>query len=172
MAKMTSAYANKLIKQLEEEKAFWITQEEESQVYHVAMGEEPLIPEYDYLEVATQITRIDEKIYKIKHAINLHNVTNAVMVDNERLTIDVILVKMAQLNRRKITLDVMRKRLPKSRTDLNRFSSGNNRMIEYQYINYDLDLVKQEYERISEQIMKMQMALDMFNQTQEFEVEL
>ena len=126
MAKMTSAYANKLIKQLEEEKAFWVAKEESSQVYNVLIGEEPLIPEYDYLEVATQIAELDEKICKIKHAINLHNATNVVKVDNQEWTVDVILVKMAQLNKRKFILDVMRKRQPKSRNDFNHFSTRNN----------------------------------------------
>ena len=175
MVKMTSAYANKLIKQLEEEKSFWTTKEADSQVYQVAMNEEPLIPDYDYVEVSTKIAEIDEKICKIKHAVNLHNVTNTVRVEEEDITIDMILVKMAQLNKRKAVLDIMRKRQPKTRNNENSFggfSSRNNAVPEYQYINYDLELVKQEYERISEKIMKMQMQLDIFNQTHEFEVEL
>ena len=172
MVKMTSAYANKLIRQLEEEKSFWTTKEADSQVYQVAMNEEPLIPDYDYVEVSTKIAEIDEKICKIKHAINLHNVTNTVRIEEEDITIDMILVKMAQLNRRKSILDVMRKRQPKSRNDRDHFLPRTNTVPEYQYINYDLELVKQEYERISEKIMKMQMQLDIFNQTHEFEVEL
>ena len=43
---------------------------------------------------------------------------------------------------------------------------------EYQYINYDLALVKKEFERVSEEVMNLQMALDKYNQTFEFEVEL
>ena len=172
MVKMTSAYANKLIKQLEEEKSFWTTKEADSQVYQAAMNEEPLIPDYDYVEVSTKIAEIDEKICKIKHAINLHNVTNTVRVEEEDITIDMILVKMAQLNKRKAILNVMRRRQPKSRNDSDRFLPRNNSVPEYQYINYDLELVKQEYEHISERIMKMQMQLDIFNQTHEFEVEL
>lgn len=40
------------------------------------------------------------------------------------------------------------------------------------YINYDLDLIKREYERVSETIMEMQMALDLYNQTVLFDVEI
>ena len=43
---------------------------------------------------------------------------------------------------------------------------------EYKYINYDLELIKQEYERVSNAIMEMQMALDRYNQTVLFEVNI
>ena len=43
---------------------------------------------------------------------------------------------------------------------------------EYQYINYDLELAKKEYEAVAARIMEMQLALDRYNQTVEFEVEL
>ena len=38
--------------------------------------------------------------------------------------------------------------------------------------NYDLDLIKKEYERVSEAIMEMQMALDQYNQTVLFDVDI
>ena len=47
-----------------------------------------------------------------------------------------------------------------------------NAVPEYKYINYDLELIKQEYERVSQSIMEMQMALDMYNQTVQFEVDI
>ena len=43
---------------------------------------------------------------------------------------------------------------------------------EYQYINYDLNLIKKEYEDISTEIMNLQLALDKYNQTVEFDVEI
>lgn len=46
---MTSAYANKLFKQLDEEKAYWRTKESESYVYKATADEEPLVPEYQYI---------------------------------------------------------------------------------------------------------------------------
>lgn len=42
---------------------------------------------------------------------------------------------------------------------------------EYEYINYDLELIKAEYERVDAEISAMQIALDKYNQTFEFEVE-
>lgn len=62
MQKMTSAYANKKLKSLEEDKAFWVNKEATSCTYIAAINEEPVIPEYDYLEVAQIIEDIDAKI--------------------------------------------------------------------------------------------------------------
>ncbi len=70
MKKVTSAYANKLLKQLNEEKSYWLQLESECCTYVVANGEEAVIPEYDYQTVAKTIEGLDRKIATIKHAIN------------------------------------------------------------------------------------------------------
>ena len=171
MQKMTSAYANKMLKSLEEDKAFWVNKEEASSTYVVANNEEPVVPEYDYVQVANAIAEIDEKIAVIKHALNVANVTAKVVVGDIEMSIDTILIRMAQLNKRKNILDVMRKRLPKDREEQRSYMSRNT-VPEYRYINYDLDLIKREYESVSKTIMEMQMALDRYNQTVQFEVNM
>lgn len=171
MQKMTSAYANKMLKSLEEDKAFWVNKEEASSTYVVANNEEPVVPEYDYLQVANTIAEIDEKIMVIKHALNVANATAKVMVGDIEMSIDTILIRMAQLNKRKNVLDIMRKRLPKAREEQRSYMSRNT-VPEYRYINYDLDLIKKEYEAVSKAIMEMQMALDRYNQTVQFEVNM
>lgn len=171
MKKMTSAYANKLIKQLDDDKCYWRTKERESYVYTASNNEEPVVPEYDYEAVSKTIAEIDEKVRRIKHAINLANVSNSILVGTERMTIDAILVKMAQLNSRKSFLDLMRKQLPKTRVNSGAFGTR-NAVPEYQYINYDLDTVKADYEKINDEIMVMQIALDKYNQTYEFDVDI
>lgn len=65
----------------------------------------------------------------------------------------------------------MRKQLPKSRQEQHSYTSRNT-VPEYRYINYDLELIKQEYENVSKTIMEMQMALDKYNQTVQFEVDI
>ena len=115
MQKMTSAYANKMLKSLEEDKAFWINKEASSSTYVVAINEEPVLPEYDYTEVASTIAELDDKIAIIKHALNVTNATAKVQVGYDEMSIDTILIKMAQLNKRKIVLDQMRKQLHKAR---------------------------------------------------------
>ena len=171
MQKMTSAYANKMFKSLEEDKAFWVNKEEASSTYVVANNEEPVVPEYDYAQVANTIATIDEKIASIKHALNVANATARVMVGDVEMSIDTILIKMAQLNKRKAVLDTMRKRLPKAREEQRSYMSRNT-IPEYRYINYDLELIRQEYESVSKTIMGMQMALDRYNQTVQFEVNM
>ena len=171
MQKMTSAYANKILKSLEEDKAFWVNKEEASSTYVVANNEEPVVPEYDYAQVANTIATIDEKIAIIKHALNVANATARVMVGDVEMSIDTILIKMAQLNKRKAVLYTMRKRLPKAREEQRSYMSRNT-VPEYRYINYDLDLIKKEYEAVSKAIMEMQMALDRYNQTVQFEVNM
>ena len=171
MIKMTSAYANKLLKSLEEDKAFWVNREEASSTYVATINEEPVVPEYDYAEVAATIAEIDEKIATIKHALNLANATAKVQVGESEMSIDTILVKMAQLNKRKAVLDSMRKQLPKAREERSVYISR-NAVPEYRYINYDLDLIKREFERVSGIIMEMQMALDKYNQTVQFDVDI
>lgn len=171
MQTMTSAYANKMLKSLEEDKAFWVNKEEASSTYVVANNEEPVVPEYDYVQVANAIAEIDEKIAVIKHALNVANATAKVVVGDIEMSIDTILIRMAQLNKRKNILDVMRKRLPKSREEQRSYMSRNT-VPEYRYINYDLDLIKKEYESVSKTIMEMQMALDRYNQTVQFEVNM
>ena len=169
--KMTSAYANKLLKRLNEDKEFWHDKESNGHVYEAALDEEPLIPDYDYVEVSKNIEQIDKKIVLVKHAINLANVTNQIQVGDITMTADMILIRMTQLNKRKVVLDSMRKLPPKSRISSDIFSCRKT-IPEYQYINFDLSLVKEEYERIDTEIATMQMALDKYNQTVEFEVEI
>lgn len=171
MQTMTSTYANKMLRSLEEDKAFWVNKEATSSTYVVAINEEPVVPEYDYAEVAATIAEIDEKIAIIKHALNVTNATARVQVGDAEMSIDTILIKMAQLNKRKSVLDVMRKQLPKARVEQHAYMSRNP-VPEYEYINYDLELIKKEYESISVKIMEMQMALDKYNQTVQFEVDI
>jgi len=171
MTMMTSAYANKLLKKLAEDKEYWRRKETEGCTYVAALDEEPVIPDYDYDSVSQEITEIDEKIIKIKHAVNVNNVNNKIVVGDNEMCIDEILVKMAQLNRRKVFLDGLRKQSPKSRINSGMYSTRKTAP-EYQYINYDLEHVKAEYERVDMEIATMQIALDKYNQTFEFEVDI
>ena len=92
MRMMTSAYANKMLKSLEEDKSYWVNKEAASMTYVVAINEEPVIPEYDYTEVATTIANLDEKIAIIKHALNVSNANAKVYVGDSLMSIDTILI--------------------------------------------------------------------------------
>jgi len=131
MAKMTSAYANKMLRKLNEDKDFWGTKELAGFVYVAALDEEPVIPEYDYAEVARNIEEIDKKIVKIKHAINVTNAANEVAVGEKKMTVDTILVRMAQLNKRKMVLDNMRKLIIRSRDGLKALNGKRDNLRHY-----------------------------------------
>lgn len=105
------------------------------------------------------------------YALNVTNSNEKVQVGDAEMSIDTILIKMAQLNKRKSVLDQMRKQLPKAREEQRSYMSRNT-VPEYRYINYDLELIKKEYEAVSKTIMEMQMALDKYNQTVQFEVDI
>ncbi len=171
--KMTSAYANKMIKKLKEDRDYWREIENVRHKYVAAQGEEPIIPEYDFLEVHRTIADIDDKIIKIKHALNVSNSTNNVEVGGEKYTIDMLLVKMAQMTERKAVLDAMRKLTPKVRV----MESGYSRFrqtptTDIQYINFDMEVVKAEYDRIEIFMNELLLTLDKYNQTVEFEVDI
>lgn len=168
---MTSAYANKMIRSLEEDKAFWVNKEAASSTYVVSVNEEPVIPEYDYTQVSALIAEIDDKIAAIRHALNVTNAAAKVRVCGAEMSIDTIMIRMAQLNKRKSVLDQMRKQLPKARVEQRSYMSRNV-VPEYRYINYDLELIRKEYDRVSRTLMDMQMALDKYNQTVQFDVEI
>ncbi|GMU16464.1 hypothetical protein WAL18_14170 [Waltera acetigignens] len=150
-----------------------LTTEQKKNITYVLNGttQIPVVPEYDYTEVAATITSLDEKIAIIKHALNVTNSNEKVRVGDAEMSIDTILIKMAQLNKRKSVLDQMRKQLPKAREEQRSYMSRNT-VPEYRYINYDLELIKKEYETVSKTIMEMQMALDKYNQTVQFEVDI
>jgi len=170
MEKMTSACASKMLRKLEEDKLYWLGKEADGSTYIAATDEEPVIPDYDYATVAQKIAEIDAKVVILKHSINVNNVRNRIDVGGREMTIDEILVVMAQLNKRKFILDRMRKNEPMHR--INSAYMPRKAAPEYQYINYDMELVESEYERIDSQISQMQMALDKYNQTFEFEVDI
>jgi len=164
---LTSAAANKLLKSLEDQKNYLLALEASSSVYVKAEGEDTEPPVYDYLATSEKLNKINHQVCKIKHAINVFNTTT--YLEPLGITIDEALIKMAQLNHRKLELDLMRKRLPKQRQAMP-FARGN--IIEYQYVNYDIAKVAEDYERICAEISEIQLALDTCNQTKTFELDL
>ena len=167
MNTLTSAAANKLVKSLEDQKNFLLSMESGSSTYILAEGEKTLAPEYDYPSTSDELLQINLSVRKIKHAINVFNTTT--LLEPLKITIDEALVKMAQLSSRKAQLDTMRKRLPKERQS-SPFTRSN--IIEYQYVNYDLAIINEDYKQLCQQIIDIQLALDTCNQTQTFDVNL
>jgi len=89
------------------------------------------------------------------------------------MTIDEMLVYIPQLTAAKAKYEQMSSRLPKQRRDegrYGRFSSSN--LVEYIYANYNIAEAEEDYQKISRTLAKAQTALDVVNNTVQFEIEL
>lgn len=165
---LTSKDANKLLKQLNDEYSSLQVRENQSKVFVAATIEnkDDARPNYDYEATSKKLAEISEKIIKIKHAINKFNVETIVPEFNK--TIDEMLVYIPQLTSLKGKLSIMKDTPEKERyTDRN-----SSNIIEYQYINYDLKKVEEDYKKVETELADAQIALDKINVSKTFEVNL
>ena len=115
-----------------------------------------------------QLAAIEQKIRKLKHTINVFNTTT--IIPEFGITIDEMLVYLPQLNTRESKLSKMKGVLPKAREN-GIFRSGGS-VIDYRFANYDIKQVEADYTAVSDELAKAQTALDVVNNTIEFDVEL
>lgn len=165
---ITSKEANKMLHELEMELDRLLSEEEQAKSFLAAVGEdvESCRPEYSYEKTQDAIKAIENKIIKLKHAINKFNTET--VVDGFNKTIDEMLIYIPQLTQRNYKLNNMQNKLPKTREALNMRSN----IIDYRYVNYDIDKVKQDYKTSVDELHKAQIALDTVNVTKQFEVEI
>lgn len=170
--RITSALANKMIKQLDEEKSFLLDEERSGSFYDATEDEEPIVPEYDYEKTSEKLAEIDRKIVKIKHALNVQNTCARIQVGDKVMSVDEILVTLSQLNSRRCSLSHLRGAVSKERLGLRFASSQRTVVTEYRYANFDVEKAKKDYEAVSQKITEMQLALDTYNQTEMFEADI
>ncbi|MBQ9411687.1 MAG: hypothetical protein IJU29_01130 [Oscillospiraceae bacterium] len=166
--KATSAQANKILRQLQEEKELLLRQESQAQLFIAATTEklEDARPDYDYTAVQMQLREMERKIRAVKHSINTFNVSHT--VEGFDLTVDQMLIYLPQLQARKSKLERMAAHGPRERQN----TSGRSGIIEYEYANYDVGQVEAELKAVSEEIMRAQLALEQANSTIPFEIGL
>ncbi len=166
--KYTSAEANKLLRKLNDEKTSVIYREENGKEFLAAVGEdiESVRPKYDFTETQNAIAGIETKIRKLKHAINVFNSTT--IIPEFDMTIDEMLVYIPQLTAAKNKLAIMKDKLPKVREQ----TRVNSSILDYRYLNYDVETVTAEYEKVTDTLSKAQNALDSVNMNQTLEVDL
>lgn len=164
MTKYTSAMAKKELDNLADQKKTILYNESLGCKYTVKSNETPVKDEsYDFAKAREQIEKINEKERKIRHARNLFNTRTKVYKD---MTVDEILIYMAQLNREKSLLDNM-KDIPEVRRETGSF----NDEPEYTYINYDRKEVQKKYDEVSNELSEVQLALDRVNLTKTFNID-
>ena len=166
----TSAEAAKLLKKLNEEHAFQLSMEAQSREFLAAMGEdvESVRPAYDYAAVQEKLDKLEKDIRTVRHAINVFNLTHEVPGFN--MTVDQMLVYLPQLTARRNKLYMMKNRLPKVRETASGF--GNNKLIDYNYANYDIAQAESDCAEAEALLAKAQTALDLLNTTETMEIDL
>lgn len=160
---MTSAEANKKLRQLQDRKKDFLEAEKKNSVFICATTEsvEDVRQnyDYDYGYDVPEIDRIDKEIRELKHQINKFNVS--CMVPELGMTIDQVLIYLPQLKDKQHRLARMAAHLPKQRV-ADRYGRTNN-LIEYEYANYDVKDAKEDYEKVSRLVAEVQLALDKIN---------
>lgn len=167
---VTPAEASKMLKKLLEEKSILLSDERQSCVFNASLGEDvdSVRPVYDYGETQKTLEFLDRKIRILKHAINCFN--SSQLVGDTGMTIDQVLVYIPQLTEMRSRLYDMQSRLPKQRTSVG--GIGSNTVIDYRYANYSVEKAKKDYMRVSDELRKIQTALDVVNTTIRMELEL
>ena len=164
--KCTTAEAAKYLRKLNEDYVSLLSREEVRRDFLVSLGEDPesVRPPYDFRETQGALDEMEQKIRRVKHAINLFNTTHT--VPGFDLTIDEMLVLIPQLTKRKNKLAEMKEKLPKTREQT--YSKSN--IVDYRYINYNSDEAASEYEKAAEVLSRAQTALDTVNNTETLEI--
>ena len=168
--KVNSAVANKMLKKITEEYEALKVKEAHSKDFLASVNESPdsIRPRYDFGKTQSELYDYEEKIRKIKHTLNKFNVNT--LIPEFGINIDEMLVLIPQLTKQKAKLGAMKDRLPKMREKV--VGYGANGVIDYRYINYDIDEVQKEYQLVSEKLTKAQLALDNINTSNEFELDI
>ena len=164
----TSAQANKLLKQLQEEQIALQRKETQSRTFVAAITEDIELarPAHDYDATQQRLAKIERDIRVIKHAINAFNLSHT--VEGFNMTVDQILVYIPQLSARKEKLSRMAGVLEKTRLN----NTGRSNIIEYEYANYDVRRAMEDYTAVSEELSRAQVALDRLNNTETMQIEL
>ena len=165
--KYTSAEAAKLLRKLNEEQAALKERESKTATFVAAVDEdvESARPEYDYAGTQKLLAQLEEKVRKVKHAINCFNIGTVIPEFN--MTVDELLVYIPQLSERKRKLTEMASFLPKERVS-NGYQA--TKIIEYTYTNYDLEKAAEDLTAVSDELARAQTALDVINNSGQLEI--
>lgn len=167
MGMYTSAEANKLLKKLAEEVAMLQNERNKKSTFVAAIEEniEDVRPDFNLNDNFKQIDELNGRIMKIKHAINIFNTKHFI----RGMTIDKALVYIPILSEKKKILTNLALAQDKERVRSDYGRSSNH--IEYKYTNYDISEVKAMLNEVTDELVRLQLALDDINRSEEFDIE-
>ena len=158
---MTLTEANRKAQQLRLEAARILSEEENTRTYAHSEGEQPMPQKYDFAATQARLSAINDRVARIRHAVSLFNVTH--QVSGMELTIDEALVRISMLSEMKRRLDQMAV-IPEVERH------GSYRVVEFVHRNFDVDEVRAEAERITDELNRLRAALDLTNLTSTIEI--
>ena len=162
---MNSDYANKTIKNLQAEIDSLLQTESLNRTYSYGVSEQPEIPEYSFTDTQARLGILRKKIALLRHAINRFNVTTK--VQDFDMTVDEALGYMSMLNTEKKRLyDMLR--IPEKARE----RTYGSREADFVCRNFDVAQVQEEYDRVSEELLRIQQAINIANLTVNFEVDI
>ncbi len=162
--KMNSDYANKTIKNLQAEIDSLLQAEAVNRTYSYGVSEKPVIPEYSFADTQERLGVLRRRIAVLRHAINRFNITTR--VQDFDMTVDEALGYMSMLNAEKKRLYAMLQ-IPEQARE----RAYGSREADFVCRNFDIGEVQAEYDRVSDELMRIQQSINIANLTIPFEVE-
>lgn len=166
MKQMNSDTASKTIRNLQAEISSLLMAEDRDSTYTYGVSEKPCPPHYSFRDTQKRLGELRSRIAVLKHAIYRFNATTP-LPGHEELTVDEGLGRMSMLNQEKERLYQLLQVPEKIRQ-----AGYGTREADFVCRNFDIDEVQVEYDRVCEELMEIQQAINLANLTLLFEVDL
>ena len=163
--KLNSDTANKLIKNCEAEISALLEAESKNSTYSYSVGEEPVIPAYSFRETQEKIHAFQDKIAKLRHAVAVFN--SGKILPEYGCTLDEAIGRMSRMNAEKKRLYELLQIPEKQRS-----RSYGSREADIACRNFDADEVRAAYDKVTQDLMEIQQAINIANLTETFEADL
>lgn len=163
--KLNSDAANKIIKNTQAEIETLLAKEDIGRTYTYSNGEDIYKEPYSFSDTQSRLAALRGKVQKLRHAINVFNITTH--LPEFGCTVDEALFRMSVMNADKKRLYALLQIPEKTR---NRSFGGKE--ADYTCRNLDTAEVQAAYDKVCDDLMAIQQAINVANLTSYFEVEI
>ena len=163
--KLNSDTANKMAKNYRAEIAALLEAERESATFSYSPGETPIVPAYSFRETQEKLHDYQEKVARLNHAIALYNTSK--VLPEYGCTLDMAIGRMSRMNEEKKRLYELLQ-IPEKKRE----RSYRSREADVTCRNFSLQEVREDYDRLTGELMELQQAINMANLTETFEVDI